>query len=61
MLYRVHTDARALAGQLVKHKIPFYMRESMPDLYQHFIAKDIRAYLRLAGGGRVPQCHSCIF
>lgn len=52
VLFRVHTDARALAGQLVKQKIPFYMRESMPDLYQHFIAKDIRAYLRLAGGGR---------
>ncbi len=52
VLYRVHTDARALAGQLVKHKIPFYMRDSMPDIYQHFIAKDIRAYLRLAGGGR---------
>lgn len=52
VLFRVHTDARALAGQLVKHRIPFFMRESMPDLYQYFIAKDIRAYLRLAGGGR---------
>ncbi len=52
VLYRVHTDARALAGQLVKRKIPFYMRDTMPDIYQHFIAKDIRAYLRLAGGGR---------
>ncbi len=52
VLFRVHTDARALAGQLVKQKIPFFMRDSMPDLYQHFIAKDIRSYLRLAGGGR---------
>ncbi len=52
VLYRVHTDARALAGQLVKHKIPFHMRDAMPDIYQHFIAKDIMAYLRLAGGGR---------
>lgn len=52
VLYRVHTDVRALAGQLVKHKIPFYMRDYMPDIYQHFIAKDIRAYLRLAQGGR---------
>lgn len=52
VLFRVHTDARALAAQLVKQKIPFYMRDSLPDLYQHFIAKDIRAYLRLADGGR---------
>lgn len=52
VLYRVHTDARTLAGQLVKQKIPFYMRDLLPDLYQHFIAKDIKAYLRLADGGR---------
>lgn len=52
VLFRVHTDARALAEQLVKQKIPFYMRDVLPDLYQHFIAKDIRAYFRLADGGR---------
>lgn len=52
VLYRVHTDARALAGQMVKQKIPFYMRDYMPDIYQHFIAKDIKAYFRLAEGGR---------
>ncbi len=52
VLYRVHTDVRALAGQMVKQKIPFYMRDFMPDIYQHFIAKDIKAYFRLAEGGR---------
>ncbi len=52
VLYRVHTDARAMAAQLVKQKIPFFMRDLLPDLYQHFIAKDIRAYFRLADGSR---------
>lgn len=52
VLYRVHTDARAVAEQLVKQKIPFSMRDHLPNLYQHFIAKDIQAYFRLAKGSR---------
>lgn len=52
VLYRVHTDVRALTGQMVKQKIPFSMRDFVPDIYQHFIAKDIKAYFRLAEGGR---------
>lgn len=51
VLYRVHTDVRALAEQLVKQGIPFFMQETMPDLYQHFIARDLGAYFRLAKGG----------
>lgn len=52
VLYRIHTDARALAEKLVESKIPFSMKERLPDLYQHFIAKDIKAYFRLAMGQR---------
>lgn len=50
VLYRIHTDARAVVGQLAERKIPFQMREHMPNLYEHFIAKDICAYLRMAQG-----------
>ncbi len=50
ILYRIHTDARALVARLVERKIPFQMREHMPNLYEHFIAKDICAYLRMAQG-----------
>lgn len=50
VLYRTHTDARALVEKLAESKIPFQMRETMPNLYQHFIAKDIIAYFRLATG-----------
>ena len=52
VLYRIHTDARALAEKLVESRIPFSMKERLPDLYQHFIAKDIKAYFRLAMGQR---------
>ena len=50
VLYRIHTDARAVVGHLAEHKIPFQMREHMPNIYEHFIAKDICAYLRMAQG-----------
>lgn len=50
ILYRLHTDARAVVARLVEQKIPFQMREHMPNLYDHFIAKDICAYLRMAAG-----------
>lgn len=48
VLYRTHTDARALVEKLSESKIPFQMKEKMPNLYQHFIAKDVMAYFRLA-------------
>ncbi|WP_251389486.1 ATP-dependent helicase [Mediterraneibacter agrestimuris] len=50
ILYRIHTDVRAVVARLVEQKIPFQMREHMPNLYDHFIAKDICAYLRMASG-----------
>lgn len=50
VLYRTHTDARALVEKLSESKILFQMKEKMPNLYQHFIAKDVIAYFRLATG-----------
>ena len=50
VLFRIHTDARPVAGELIRRKMPFQMREHLPNLYDHFIAKDIQAYFRLAMG-----------
>lgn len=55
VLYRVHTDARPLVERLVESRVPFHMKEHMPNIYQHFIAKDICAYFRLALGGRLRR------
>ena len=52
VLYRIHTDARAMVEKLIERQIPFQMREHMPNIYQHFIAKDMRAYFRMAQGER---------
>lgn len=50
VLFRTHTDARPLTEELVKRRIPYQMKEHLPNLYDHFIAGDIRAYFRLAMG-----------
>ena len=50
VLFRIHTDARPVAEELIRRKLPFQMREHLPNLYDHFIAKDIQAYFRLATG-----------
>lgn len=55
VLFRIHTDARPLMEKLIEHKISFQMKEHMPNIYNHFIAKDIMAYFRMAEGGRSRQ------
>ena len=55
ILFRVHTDARAVVEAMVDRKIPFQMKEHLPNIYEHFIAKDIMAYFRLATGARHRQ------
>lgn len=55
ILFRVHTDARAVVEAMVERKIPFQMKEHLPNIYEHFIAKDIMAYFRLATGTRHRQ------
>ena len=50
VLFRVHTDAGPVAEAFVERRIPFQMREHLPNIYNHFIGKDIQAYFRLAMG-----------
>ena len=52
VLFRIHTDVRPLVEELIKRHIPFQIKEHLPNIYDHFIAKDIQAYLRLAIGCR---------
>ena len=52
VLFRIHTDARPVVEELIERHIPFQMKEHLPNIYNHFIAKDIQAYMRLALGKR---------
>ena len=52
VLFRIHSDARTLVERLIAHKIPFQMKEKLPNIYQHFIGRDIMAYFQMALGSR---------
>lgn len=52
VLFRTNTQARILMEKLLEYNIPFLARDKTPNLYEHWIAKDMYAYLRIAEGGR---------
>lgn len=52
VLFRTNVEARALAETFMEYNMPFRMKERMPNLYEHFIAQDLTAYLKMALGDR---------
>ena len=50
VLYRTNTQPGALAEKLMEYNIPFSMKDSLPNIYEHWLAKNILAYIRLALG-----------
>ena len=52
VLYRTNSGARFLVETLMQYQIPFCMRDTLPNLYEHWIAKDIIAYMKIAMGSR---------
>ena len=52
VLFRTNTQPRILIEQLMTYNIPFRTRDNIPNLYEHWITKDILTYIRLAMGGR---------
>lgn len=52
LLFRTNIGSRPAVEKLMEYNLPFQMRDSLPNLYEHFIARDIMAYFRLVGGGR---------
>ncbi len=55
VLYRNNTDAGTLSQKLLEYNIPFAMKDALPNLFEHWIAGHIRAYLRCAAGSRTRQ------
>lgn len=52
ILYRNNTDARTISQKLMEYNVPFQMRDSIPNLYDHWIARNMMAYLKAAMGNR---------
>lgn len=52
VLFRTNRQSGYLLEMLMQEGISFYAKERIPLVYDHWIAKDILCYLRLAGGER---------
>lgn len=52
VLFRTNIQPRLLMEQLLEYNIPFCTKDNIPNLYEHWIAKDIFAYIRIAQGSR---------
>ena len=52
VLFRTNSDARLLVEYLMEYNIPFRLKEALPDIYDHWISKDIITYIRIAMGSR---------
>lgn len=52
VLLRTNLEAEGLVSTFLEYNVPFYMKERLPNLFEHWIAKDVLAYLRFAAGDR---------
>lgn len=50
ILVRTNTGARFLVEHLVEYNIPFTVKEHIPNLFEHWIAKQVLCYLRISHG-----------
>ncbi len=52
VLYRTNHECAMLAEQLLQNDIPFVMKGTLKSQYDHFVVKDLLAYLEFAYGNR---------
>lgn len=50
VLFRTNSYMQGFAARLTRSGIPYSMKEKAQSIYEHFLVKDIMAYLRLAAG-----------
>lgn len=48
VLYRTNLEPRLLMERLMEYNVPFQMRDSLPNLYEHWITQDLITYVRMA-------------
>lgn len=51
VLFRTNQGAGPFAERLMEFNLPFEMRDALPNIYDHWIARDVFAYLHLAREG----------
>lgn len=52
ILYRTNGVAAPLVRRLIENNIPFVIKDGIPNLFEHWIAKDFQTYMIIAMGSR---------
>ena len=52
ILYRTNTGSRQMIAKLMEYNIPFRMKDNVPNLFEHWIARDLTAYIKVALGSQ---------
>ena len=55
VLFRTNQEAEIFVGAMMEYQVPFTMKEQLPNLFQHWICRDMLAYLHMAAGARSRQ------
>lgn len=55
ILFRTNMQPRFLMEQLMAYNVDFKTRDQIPNLYDHWIARDIRTYISIARGSRARK------
>ena len=50
VLFRTNFGSRMMVNQLMNYNIPFKMKDRLPNIYDHWIMKNILAYINVARG-----------
>lgn len=50
IIYRTNGQPRQLVEKLMEYNVPFTVRDRLPNIYEHWIARDIIAYLKMSQG-----------
>ncbi len=52
VLYRTNTGSRQMIAKLMEYNIPFRMKDNVPNIFEHWIARDLIAYIKVAMGSQ---------
>lgn len=55
VIYRTNTQPRPILSKLMEYNVPFQVRDAIPSLFDHWIARDLICYLKMALGSRDRQ------
>ena len=52
VLYRTNSGPRLLMEKLMEYNLPFRAKDTVPNLYEHWISRNILTYIKIALGSR---------